>query len=264
MPAEVVKVIVHTPIIKITNGRGPAGAAGTGGGYLYIGYASDGIGTGFTLVFDSDLDYIAFLHSNTPIASPQASDFAGLWKNYKGATGAQGLTGLPLGDVIWAGEYNGATVYAAGDGCIIAADGESYVSLQDGNVGHHPPNSTWWARVGGSGTASQSGSYVEGPVRITHDGGASQAILTSPALCEIKAVVVKCIQSGASRTINIGWAADTDALMSNTEVPHSSSAAPAVNRQPVDLISAATAIIATVGGSGDGEWDVYLEIARYA
>jgi hypothetical protein len=58
---------------------------GPAGTYLYIAYASDSSGTGFTLTFDDELDYIAVLPSGVAIPSPIASDFTGRWKNYRGA-----------------------------------------------------------------------------------------------------------------------------------------------------------------------------------
>lgn len=75
--------------------QGETGATGADGddAYVYIAYASDASGTGFTMTFDANLDYIAVKNTTTPIASPSASDFTGLWKNYKGATGATGDTG---------------------------------------------------------------------------------------------------------------------------------------------------------------------------
>lgn len=62
--------------------------------YLYIAYASDAAGTGFTMTFDPDLDYIALLRSDTKIEIPEVTDFAGLWKKYKGSDGAQGIQGV--------------------------------------------------------------------------------------------------------------------------------------------------------------------------
>lgn len=69
-----------------------AAAAGASA-YVYVAYASDATGTAFTTVFDSSKNYIAIKTTTSPIASPQASDFTGLWKNYAGATGATGATG---------------------------------------------------------------------------------------------------------------------------------------------------------------------------
>ena len=75
---------------------GTAGATGSTG-YVYVAYASDGAGAGFTNTFDPALDYIAVKSTLIELDPPVASDFAGLWKNYKGATGATGATG-PQGD----------------------------------------------------------------------------------------------------------------------------------------------------------------------
>lgn len=61
--------------------------------YVYIAYASDASGTGFTTTFNSSLDYIAVKATTSPIASPSASDFTGLWKNYKGTPGIDGSAG---------------------------------------------------------------------------------------------------------------------------------------------------------------------------
>ena len=76
-----------------TNGtNGSAGSNGSNGAnaYVYIAYASDASGTGFTMTFNSALDYIAIKATTTAISSPIASDFAGLWKNYQGAGGSGG------------------------------------------------------------------------------------------------------------------------------------------------------------------------------
>ena len=61
--------------------------------FVYIAYASDDQGTGFTTTFNSALNYIAVLSTTTEIASPAVGDFAGLWKNYKGEKGETGDNG---------------------------------------------------------------------------------------------------------------------------------------------------------------------------
>lgn len=61
--------------------------------YCYIAYASDSNGTGFTTTFNASLDYIAIKTTTSPISNPQASDFTGLWKNYKGTAGTDGADG---------------------------------------------------------------------------------------------------------------------------------------------------------------------------
>jgi hypothetical protein len=86
--------------------KGDTGSAGADGddSYVYIAYASANDGTGFTLTFNSALDYIAIKNTTTAIVSPQASDFAGLWKNYKGVTGASGLDGASVESVSFVGD----------------------------------------------------------------------------------------------------------------------------------------------------------------
>lgn len=67
----------------------PEGQPGLNGvnAYLYIGYASDDAGTDFTTTFDINLDWIAFKRTTSPIVTPVAGDFAGLWKNTRGPVG---------------------------------------------------------------------------------------------------------------------------------------------------------------------------------
>lgn len=94
-----------TNLIEVATLVGPQGDDGTDGvdganSYVYIAYASDDSGTDFTLTFDSELNYVAIKHTTTAIASPIVSDFTGLWKNYKGPTGATGPAGEGSGDVL--------------------------------------------------------------------------------------------------------------------------------------------------------------------
>lgn len=50
--------------------------------YVYIAYASDDSGTGFSMVPDEDLKFIAILATTVEIENPSASDFAGYWVQY--------------------------------------------------------------------------------------------------------------------------------------------------------------------------------------
>lgn len=76
---------------------GPAGDAGADA-FVYIAYASADDGTGFTTTFNPALDYIAILSTDTEIPAPAVGDFAGLWKNYKGAPGNPGNPGADGND----------------------------------------------------------------------------------------------------------------------------------------------------------------------
>ena len=64
--------------------RGPKGD----GTFAYIAYASADDGTGFTLTFDADLDYIAIITSSVELDPPVVGDFAGKWKLVRGPVGA--------------------------------------------------------------------------------------------------------------------------------------------------------------------------------
>jgi hypothetical protein len=88
---------VGTSTAAVLNFGLPQGAPGDDGddAYVYVAYASDETGSGFTTTFDAGLDYIAVLSTNTAIETPVAGDFAGLWKNYKGAPGNDGQNFAP-------------------------------------------------------------------------------------------------------------------------------------------------------------------------
>lgn len=63
--------------------KGATGASGANT-YLYVAYADDAIGTGFTTTFSDTKHYIAIKQTTSPIVSPVAGDFAGLWVVYSG------------------------------------------------------------------------------------------------------------------------------------------------------------------------------------
>jgi len=87
------------------NYQGPAGTNGTNGGngtngtngaaaFMYVAYASDANGTGFSLAPNINLLYVAFLAVTAVIVTPVAANFAGLWLPYKGAAGTNGTNGM--------------------------------------------------------------------------------------------------------------------------------------------------------------------------
>ena len=142
---------------------GDTGVAGADGddSYVYIAYASADDGTGFTLTFNSALDYIAIKTTTTAIANPQASNFTGLWKNYKGVAGAQGIQGIQgiqglTGNngtngtsFIWEGAYSAGTTYAVNDA--VSYSGSSYICKLE-STGNVPTNSTYWDLLALKGT----------------------------------------------------------------------------------------------------------------
>jgi len=60
---------------------------GIKGSFVYIAYASDGTGTGFTMTNDPDLRWSAILISPIKITAPVVTDFAGLWREDREGSG---------------------------------------------------------------------------------------------------------------------------------------------------------------------------------
>ena len=112
--------------------------------YVYVAYASDASGTGFSLTPSYGLNFMAVLVTHTEIVSPVVGDFTGLWTRYIGPA-----------PMVPRGLYNAGTTYAANDG-VLSAEGYGYVSLVDGNIGHTPPtdgsNSAYWSCFAWHGT----------------------------------------------------------------------------------------------------------------
>lgn len=78
--------------------QGPAGNDGIDT-YVYVAYASDSNGTGFSLTPSKQLKYRAEIHVNNEIASPQLSDFSGAtWVRYIYLTDNV-FNETPVGDV---------------------------------------------------------------------------------------------------------------------------------------------------------------------
>jgi hypothetical protein len=86
--------------------------------YIYQAYAQSNAGVGFTTTFQSDpgiYPYWAFLVTTAPIASPQASDFAGLWV----ARAANGISWYPY--TAYANDTSGTAFV-----CNVFANPDSY------------------------------------------------------------------------------------------------------------------------------------------
>ncbi len=113
-------VIVVDDKLYIGNAQNEPQIIGAGF-FTYIAYADDSDGTGFTTTFDSEKDYIAILTSEDEIETPEASDFTGLWKKYKGE---KGDTGEPVGQ--WQGAWSAGT-YESGD--IVSHSDELWIAL---------------------------------------------------------------------------------------------------------------------------------------
>lgn len=156
-----------------TNGTNGTNGVDGDDAYVYIAYASDDTGTNFTTTFNDTLDYIAIKTTTTLIASPQASDFVGLWKNYKGVQGIQGLQGIQgiqgvAGndglDVTWLGEYNAGTTYVVNDA--VSYNGSSYICKLE-STGNLPTDTTYFDLMAQKGTDGAGSGDVIAPATNT-------------------------------------------------------------------------------------------------
>lgn len=139
-----------TKKLTVTGAAGTDGADGTNGtngtdgddAYIYIAYASDSSGTGFTLTFNPDLDYIAIKHTTTAIASPAVGDFTGMFKKYKGEAGSPGADGTGYTPT---GAWVSGTNYAVNDTATYT--GSLYnciVAVTDNSTDSPAVNTTCW------------------------------------------------------------------------------------------------------------------------
>jgi hypothetical protein len=104
---------------------------------------------------------------------------------------------------------------------------------------------------------------IDGPYRVKHDDASPVTLFSTTEFCEIKIVAAKCIVADAAATLEIGFAGNTAALMSNVEMPKLLNGKK-VNIFPTATIEAITPVIATIGGGGvTGEWDVWFEVVRF-
>ena len=107
-------------------------------------------------------------------------------------------------------------------------------------------------------------SRIYGPYTITHDGGATQALVTTPALCEIARTFMICDEAAPDLIVTIGYVGNLAALMSNAEVPHDlNGTMPMINPLAYPFTSA-TDLIATVSGSGNGAFRYWIQFVEYA
>jgi hypothetical protein len=131
----------------------------TGGtsAYVYVGYASDPTGTGYSTTPGPGLNYIAFLSTTSPV-TPTAASFTGLWKSYAGAAGTNGTNGNSV--------LNGPTDPTVATG----SNGDFYINTTTNTIFGPKAAGTWpvgVSLVGPSGMAAENGlSVVGGKVRL--------------------------------------------------------------------------------------------------
>lgn len=144
---------------------GNNGANGTNGqnAYVYIAYADDVNGNGFTTSFNASKNFIAIRASNTLLTVTQAT-FAGLWYNYKGAAGSNGNNGSNGINGQSAYIYIGYADDLSGSGYTSVFDSsKAYIAIKSSTVALTPNQATFdglWVKYKGD-DAVVSGLLVE-------------------------------------------------------------------------------------------------------
>jgi len=151
------------------------GTDGTNGtnAYLYIGWADDDAGNGFTMTFDPSKDYRAEVQTTSPI-TPVQSTFTGLWKNVVGASGADGADAYSY--VAYASAIDGTGFTLVND------DALDYMAILSTPTYLNPPIQSnfaglWFKRRGASGA---NASYIELPSATTVHGRIVAGIISQP------------------------------------------------------------------------------------
>lgn len=118
-----------------TGADGAAGADGADGAdaYMYIAYADDAAGTGFTMTFDPDKDWIAVKQSPVIITSPEVGDFTGLFTKYQGdgdRWGTTSVTSLTIGTGVQNLVVGLNLAYSTGQRIVIALNGDEDTRME--------------------------------------------------------------------------------------------------------------------------------------
>lgn len=191
---------------SLKGNTGDTGATGSNGAdganaFLYVAYADDALGTGFTTAFDPNKDYIAIKNTNVAIISPVVGDFAGLWAKYRGDGDrwtTQSTTSMTIGTGIQTFFVENSLAYSTGQRVVIAVPFDQTKRMEGVCVGYDPLTGQLTVNVDtiyGAGTyASWSVSLQGAPVSIASvngyfgaigtqqgSGGTPQATSTSPA-----------------------------------------------------------------------------------
>ena len=154
---------------------GPAGANGTNGtnAYLYIAWADDSDGNGFTLTFDSSKNYRAEIKTTSPI-TPNVSNFVGLWKYVKGPAGVNGQDVFQY--IAYASDISGTGF------TLVNSESLDYMAILFSYIEIVTPEVSdfaglWFKRKGDNGS---NASYIELPNAATLSGRCD-AIISQPA-----------------------------------------------------------------------------------
>lgn len=127
--------------------------------YLYVAYADDAIGTGFTTTFSDTKHYIAIKQTTSPIVTPIASDFTGLWVVYSGNPDLSSY--LTIANSRYQFVSNAGTTYTV-PASAVTANGNTIIELSNNSLTSITVNtSTATGKTAGDSVTIQiTGNYV--------------------------------------------------------------------------------------------------------
>jgi hypothetical protein len=151
IPAAPASVIIQAPTLLVGI-PGPPGAAGTSA-YLYIAYATDSSGSGYSVTPAPTRKWIAILNSSSPILAVTAANFSGLWQKYIGEDGTNGTNGTNgINGINGRSLLSGTTNPTPSTG----SDGDFYINTSTWQI-FGPKVTVWPSGVSLTGPAGPAG-----------------------------------------------------------------------------------------------------------
>ncbi len=163
--------------------QGPAGNDGNPGAdgsngtsnFIWVAYADDLLGNGFTLSFNNQKDYIAFLVTTTN-TTPSSSDFANLWVKYRG-DGDRWATfsnnSMTIGTGTFSFQVEPALSYTTGQFIVIAHDNDPANRMEGHVISYNPVNGQITVDVS---TAEGSGTFDSWDVNLQAGSGSGTPV----------------------------------------------------------------------------------------
>lgn len=188
-----------------TGDPGTPGAAGGDGAdgtsaYVYIAFAEDTNGNGFSLTSDYNKNYIAFKNTDAPLSPPIASDFAGTWVKFKGEGGDRwstfSTTSITIGTGVKTLIVEQDLDYVTGQYIVIAVDGDPSKRMEGYVINYSPNTGQLTADI--TDTAG-AGTYVSWDVSIqggAGGGGSSTYAGASPTTLTVGGIPAGSAISG--------------------------------------------------------------------
>lgn len=102
-----------------------------------------------------------------------------------------------------------------------------------------------------------------GPYIIDHAAGSTQNIILLPTQCYIQDILIICNESAPTRTLEIGYVGDTAKILTDNDIPKVANTNYHIINPIEDIFSTQTQLIATLGGSGNGNWNIWVKFVRY-